>query len=63
MVNNSTNINKTNNHLFSQTIKHKKNTKTSLLANPLARSPGQVKLDSDKWKLWKIARHNTGLEI
>ena len=25
----------------------------SLRANPLARSPGQVKLDSDKWKLWK----------
>jgi len=24
----------------------------SLCANPLARSPGQVKLDSDKWKLW-----------
>ena len=23
----------------------------SLRANPLARSPGQVKLDSDKWKL------------
>ena len=23
----------------------------SLHANPLARSPGQVKLDSDKWKL------------
>ena len=22
------------------------------LSNPLARSPGQVKLDSDKWKLW-----------
>jgi len=22
-------------------------------ANPLARSTGQVKLDSDKWKLWK----------
>jgi hypothetical protein len=25
----------------------------SLLANPLANSPGQVKLGSDKWKLWK----------
>ena len=25
----------------------------SLLANPLAQSPGQVKLNSDKWKLWK----------
>ena len=25
----------------------------SLHANPLARSPGQVKLDSDKWKLWE----------
>ena len=25
----------------------------SLHANPLARSPGQVKLDSDKWQLWK----------
>ena len=25
----------------------------SLCANPLARSPGQVQLDSDKWKLWK----------
>ena len=25
----------------------------SLLANPLAQSPEQVKLDSDKWKLWK----------
>jgi hypothetical protein len=25
----------------------------SLRANPLARSPGQVKLDPDKWKLWK----------
>jgi hypothetical protein len=24
-----------------------------LQANPLARSPGQVKLDSGKWKLWK----------
>ena len=26
---------------------------SSLRANPLARSPGKVKLDSDKWKLWK----------
>jgi len=26
---------------------------SSLLANPLAQSQGQVKLDSDKWKLWK----------
>jgi hypothetical protein len=25
----------------------------SLCAYPLAWSPGQVKLDSDKWKLWK----------
>jgi len=24
-----------------------------LRANPLAGSPGQVKLESDKWKLWK----------
>ena len=24
-----------------------------LRSNPLARSPGQVKLDSNKWKLWK----------
>jgi hypothetical protein len=27
---------------------------TSLHTNPLARSPGQVKLDSEKWKLWEI---------
>jgi len=27
--------------------------KCSLRANPLARSQGQVKLNSDKWKLWK----------
>jgi hypothetical protein len=26
---------------------------SSLHTNSLARSPGQVKLDSDKWKLWK----------
>ena len=26
---------------------------TGLHANPLARSLGQVKLDSDKWKLWR----------
>jgi len=26
----------------------------SLCANPLARSPGQVKLDSDKWKYERI---------
>ena len=26
---------------------------SSLHANPNARSPGQVKLDSDKWKLWQ----------
>jgi len=25
----------------------------SLRTNPLARNLGQVKLDSDKWKLWK----------
>jgi len=25
----------------------------SLHANPLVRNQGQVKLDSDKWKLWK----------
>jgi len=25
----------------------------SLRANPLVRSPGQVKQHSDKWKLWK----------
>ena len=25
----------------------------SLHANPPARNPGRVKLDSDKWKLWK----------
>ena len=25
----------------------------TLHANPLAQSPGQVKQDSDKWKLWK----------
>ena len=25
----------------------------SLCANPLAQSPRQVKLDWDKWKLWK----------
>ena len=25
----------------------------SLCTNPLAQCPGQVKLDSDKWKLWK----------
>lgn len=29
------------------------NTSTSLHANPLAWSPGQVKLDSDKRKSWK----------
>ena len=28
-------------------------TDLSLCTNPLARSPGQVKLDSDMWKLWK----------
>jgi len=26
---------------------------TSLCANPLVQSLGQVKLDSNKWKLWK----------
>jgi hypothetical protein len=25
----------------------------SLCTNPLAQNPRQVKLDSDKWKLWK----------
>jgi hypothetical protein len=25
----------------------------TLHANPIAQSPGQVKQDSDKWKLWK----------
>ena len=28
-------------------------TKYSFRTNSLARSPGQEKLDSDKWKLWK----------
>jgi len=30
-----------------------KDIKISLHANTLARRPGQVKLDSNKWKLWK----------
>jgi len=27
--------------------------KVSIRVNPIAPSPGQVKLDLDKWKLWK----------
>jgi hypothetical protein len=34
MINNSTNINKTNNHLLPQTIEHKKNTTIYDTGNP-----------------------------